>query len=645
MIILVLPQVSAAKSSDNETEKLDSKFQFNSNIESDGTVSLDVNILKKLSTNEDVQLIVVKYGSKDVVYDNTKKNKHYVKNLVPGEVYFFTLKFYNKHNKTSEIESYSGFLTIKVKTDEITLKTYAPVVNVYEIEHSFYTESTEQTEIIVQGVNRYEIESNNSFGTANQTYDDDNMYGLINPSNDVDYYKVMFSGSGSANFYLGNIPSGRDYDLYVYDSSYNLIASSTNGSNSDELISNQSIFPNTWYYIRVVGYNGSFDPYNYYLLRAKATYGGTPDQYENNDFFSWATPVSKYADISANLHSSYDVDFFKFELQEGKRAYNNLKITLSNIPYGTDYDLKVYNSSQVEIGSSTRGGNSTEEITLTIPQGTYYVKVYSYSGSSNSNYNLSIRAGFSALGWSYFTSTAYTNVSSHYGLRGSEFHKGIDIGRNQVTVYNVQDGVVIGNGWNPCMGNFVAVKTIDSEATTGKPLVTRTIHLQSIDSSVPKANTNTIFKKGSIIGVSGNTGSCTTGPHIHFDVNFATQDGTVDGNQMNESNTINPAQFWPNLFPNYQTYVSESGAIVQGGSQMHSAIDGNTEDLTKMKKYDTPEYTFDSRLIEYVGRDQFFAWVDSVPLDEQTVENFKKHFNISDSLEKSILNGEVNSNN
>lgn len=642
IFMLAVPQISSAEDlSETTIEKVDSVFKLNSSVESDNTISLDVNILKKLSKLEEVQFIVVKPGSKDVLYDMSKRDKHSIKNLVSDENYFFTLKFKNKLDKSSEVESYSGFFKVSAKIDNSTKKLSVPAVNVFNIEHSVYSESEEQTDIIIQGLNRYESESNNSFGAANQIFDDDNNYGLINPSGDLDFYKVMFN-TNSANFYLGNIPSGKDYDLYVYDASYNLIASSTNGSNSDETISNMSILPNSWYYIRVIGYNGGYDPYNYYLLRAKGNgSGGSADQYENNDFFSSATSVNKYADVNANLHYSYDVDYFKFTLEEGKRANNNLKITLSNIPYGTDYDLRVYNSSQTEIGSSTAGGNSSEQVNLSIPQGTYYVKVYSYSGSSNSNYSLSIRAGFSALEWNYFTSTAYTNVSSPYGQRPGEFHKGIDIGVNEKTVYNVQNGIVIGNGWNACMGYFVSVKTVNSEATTGYPLVTRIMHLKSIDSTVPYEGSSSMFAKGSVIGVSDNTGSCSDGAHIHFDVNFATANGTWDGASISEGNSINPAQFWPNLFPNNQTYVSGSGVVVQGEVDLpipNQSTYNTEEDLAKFKKYDTPEYTFDARLIEYVGKDQFFAWVDSVPMDKQTVKNFKEYFNISDSLENTLLN-------
>jgi hypothetical protein len=82
----------------------------------------------------------------------------------------------------------------------------------------------------------WETENNGTFSTADTIQDDDNVYGYISVAYDKDYYKITFESEGFANFYLGSIPSGQDYDLYVYDENYNEITKSMNGSNADELI-------------------------------------------------------------------------------------------------------------------------------------------------------------------------------------------------------------------------------------------------------------------------------------------------------------------------------------------------------------------------------------------------------------------------
>lgn len=63
-----------------------------------------------------------------------------------------------------------------------------------------------------------EVEGNNTVGTANRTYNDYNNYGAISSVSDVDWWKVSFTQTGTGNFWLGNIPTGCKYWLYVYES-------------------------------------------------------------------------------------------------------------------------------------------------------------------------------------------------------------------------------------------------------------------------------------------------------------------------------------------------------------------------------------------------------------------------------------------
>lgn len=126
-------------------------------------------------------------------------------------------------------------------------------------------------------VKRYEKESNNSRSKATRFYDDDNVYGRISSKSDVDYYKIKFKKSGKANFYLGKIPSGCDYDLYLYNSSGSKLKRSTRSGNKDELISKYSVKANRYYYLKVKSYKGSSS--SRYKLRAKL--------YGNTDTFSY----------------------------------------------------------------------------------------------------------------------------------------------------------------------------------------------------------------------------------------------------------------------------------------------------------------------------------------------------------------------
>ena len=106
-----------------------------------------------------------------------------------------------------------------------------------------------------------------SFAAAQEIEQDYTLSGRISASSERDFYKVTFAESGKVNFWLGNIPSGCDYDLYLYDSSYNLLGKSTS-TNSQELIGNYSVREGYTYYILVksaLGYSAS----EYYKLRCK----------------------------------------------------------------------------------------------------------------------------------------------------------------------------------------------------------------------------------------------------------------------------------------------------------------------------------------------------------------------------------------
>lgn len=113
-----------------------------------------------------------------------------------------------------------------------------------------------------------ESEPNNTYSTADVTYDNYDNYGYISTSSDVDWWKVSFSYGGTANFWLGNIPSSCDYDLRLYSSNgTTLLASSLNSGNANELIT-CTVSANTTYYVKITSHVGT-SATNQYLFRAK----------------------------------------------------------------------------------------------------------------------------------------------------------------------------------------------------------------------------------------------------------------------------------------------------------------------------------------------------------------------------------------
>lgn len=141
------------------------------------------------------------------------------------------------------------------------------------------------------------------------------------------------------------------------------------------------------------------------------------DEYETNDFFSFATCVFDIADVTTSLISNYtaisatisqkksgalfwakkyiDKDFYSYDAF----SCGTLTVELTNIPANCDYDLRVYkqesspNSSNevLEFDNyykmSARADNSSESITLNVEPGTYYACVYSYNDATFDNTN------------------------------------------------------------------------------------------------------------------------------------------------------------------------------------------------------------------------------------------------------------------
>ncbi|MED2745718.1 M23 family metallopeptidase [Brevibacillus porteri] len=213
--------------------------------------------------------------------------------------------------------------------------------------------------------------------------------------------------------------------------------------------------------------------------------------------------------------------------------------------------------------------------------------------------------------WQWVTTD--TELSRGY----SKSHKGMDIAVNKEPVYSPQRGTVLSAGYWTSAGNYVAIETRDKDPDTNSKLVIRFLHLKS-----KSVSTGDSVSKGEEIAVSGNTGTDSTGPHLHIDIN---NEGEYDGKDINYSNTIDPKYFWPHYFDG-PTFAPH---------EEHETEEHQTEDEL-LRKFDSEEYFFEDTLINYVGEEEFMKWINSQPLEDQTVPNFKKAFNISDEKEKKL---------
>lgn len=109
-----------------------------------------------------------------------------------------------------------------------------------------------------------------------------NYTSLITTATDIDFYKYTATAAGIEKFKL-TVPTGLNYDVYVYDASMNLIAAGIRGTGlAEEIIYN--VNAGATYYIKIVGVGGSYSAttsYGFSLTRQAAQYT-TTYQYDFN---------------------------------------------------------------------------------------------------------------------------------------------------------------------------------------------------------------------------------------------------------------------------------------------------------------------------------------------------------------------------
>ncbi len=126
-------------------------------------------------------------------------------------------------------------------------------------------------------------------------------------------------------------------------------------------------------------------------------------------------------------------------------------------------------------------------------------------------------------------------------------HYGVDLGNpdRQRTIYSPGDGTVIACGMDGAtaaqrMGNAIVLVFPDVERNDGNTtsLACRMFHLDSI--AVKAGQT---VKRGDVLGVYGNTGANTSGPHLHVEFDTDVQ------------------------YPQYAVGIKASGNIIKKGTR------------------------------------------------------------------------------
>ncbi len=111
----------------------------------------------------------------------------------------------------------------------------------------------------------YDVSTNGSYSGSSLIPFNTDIYGLINVSNDVDYYKFIITTGGTAT--ITTLPT--NYQLYLYSGNgTTLLASSTKSGTNNEIITRT--YTAGTYYVRVNGRNsGSYNATNCYTLKVQ----------------------------------------------------------------------------------------------------------------------------------------------------------------------------------------------------------------------------------------------------------------------------------------------------------------------------------------------------------------------------------------
>ncbi len=109
--------------------------------------------------------------------------------------------------------------------------------------------------------------SNNVYTGAPTITANKEKYSQIGDTSDVDVWKFQLSATAStpAQIFLTNLPG--DYDVFLLDAGGNVIASSENGGNSDEILT--ALIAPGYHYVKVIGYDNAFSNSQCYILTVR----------------------------------------------------------------------------------------------------------------------------------------------------------------------------------------------------------------------------------------------------------------------------------------------------------------------------------------------------------------------------------------
>jgi predicted Zn-dependent protease len=215
---------------------------------------------------------------------------------------------------------------------------------------------------------------------------------------DIDYYHVTLPAASDGT--LAVAVDARDKSLLapqlaVYDAAQNLVATARGTYGTVATISLAGLAPGQTYYLVADGATSDEFGMGAYRLAVDTGAGGgdppgptTPDQYEPNNALAAAAYLGKGNNISVaglSIHDAADVDYFRFQVPNSA----SYQVSILFAHAAGNLDMAVYDAGQNLVASAASlSDNESLTLSLTANQ-SYYVKVFSPDGATNS-YSLAI---------------------------------------------------------------------------------------------------------------------------------------------------------------------------------------------------------------------------------------------------------------
>jgi hypothetical protein len=214
--------------------------------------------------------------------------------------------------------------------------------------------------------------------------------GYISDKNDADFFYLEIDSPRVVKLSLTDLPSDADYDLYLVTGEEDILGDSANSGQAEEQIEFTTSSVGVFYVLVLPFHNFSAtEPYTLKLELSPAPTPSGEDNYEPNDTFAEAAgPLIPGQPVQSYIWDEGDQDVYVFDVAQS----TTMAIMLTDIPPEGHYGILLYSETGDEIASFTRA-LSYATIQESLPPGTYYVAVLSFSGFSKEEpYTLEINS-------------------------------------------------------------------------------------------------------------------------------------------------------------------------------------------------------------------------------------------------------------